>query len=198
MSEQGWAAWLPPTAQRELAREDALEAAEARRAEEERQAAAEAWHERNLAMYRAQAEARGEEITAIALAAGRVTGRPIAAVFADAQRAADAQDARDAARARREGDGGRLHIEVGDPVLHHGRGEVGWKIFHRARRFRAQVQARKALDAAEAAAAADFPLQRTVTLKPRPDPVVDGRLSQRSEPEPHLSFREGGRIMGIQ
>jgi hypothetical protein len=170
MSDQGWAAWLPPKAQREIAREDARETAEARRAEGERQAAAEEWRERNLAMAKADAEARGQEITAMQLATGQIRGRSLADIFADARRAADAQDARDAAQLRREGDGGRVHVEfVDDPVLHHGRGEVGLQLFNRARRFNDRIRARKALAAAEEREAIEIPLQRTVELKPRRD-----------------------------
>jgi hypothetical protein len=70
MSE--FAAWIPERAQRAQAAEDARERAEARRAEAERAEAAEDARERALGAYKAQAELRGEVVSALALATGEV------------------------------------------------------------------------------------------------------------------------------
>src|SRR5215831_18861949 len=125
--QTAWVAQLPPRMRAAIEREDAKEAIAARNEEQGRKARAEDWREANMALYRAQAEARGEDISAMALARGEVRGRSISDVLAAAVVAGDAQDRRDLARAGREGDG-RVHVEyVADPVLHHGRGETGMK-----------------------------------------------------------------------
>jgi hypothetical protein len=94
--------WLPVRVQRAMLSEDAHERAEAKRAEAERETAAEAAQDRALVLYRSQAEERGEFVTAMALATGQALGRTAADVLAGAEAAADREDARQAARDRRE------------------------------------------------------------------------------------------------
>jgi hypothetical protein len=93
--------WLPPRVQRAMAAEDAAERREAKRVEAEREMVRDAAHDRALALYRSQAEERGEVVSALAIARG-VGGRSLADVLGDAQAAADREDARQAARDRRE------------------------------------------------------------------------------------------------
>ena len=175
MSEQagGWGAQaFPPRAQRLLAQEAAAEAREVKRAEEERQATAEARRAQALELYGQQAALRGEDVSAFALATGQITGRSITDILTAARSAGDREDAVGAARASREADGARAHVFVGEPVLHHGRGEAGWAIFHRARRFRAEVRARKALEAAENAAMYDRAQPRAALVRDEGGGVV--------------------------
>jgi hypothetical protein len=178
--EAGWfAGQLPVRIAAALAKQDAKEALEARRAEEAREERAEEWAQRNMAMAREAAEARGELVSALDVATGHVTGRSIRDIFASAIAAADASDRVAAARASREGTG-RVHVEyVADPVLHTGRGEVGLAIFHRARHFADRVRARRAADAAEMDEANRIPLARPVQLnrerEPQAPAYLDGR-----------------------
>jgi hypothetical protein len=197
----GWvgAVQLPPRIARELAAEEARELREAKRAEEAREVAAEAWQARNLTLAREMAQARGEELGVLELAAGRACGRPISAVFADALRAADAQDARDTARLRREGNSPPVHIEVGEPVLHYSRGDVGLTLSRRARQFWRRVQARKALEAAENAALNDRALPRAALVRDQGGGVVYTGPSRRSdEEELRLAYRNNGHVVGWQ
>src|SRR5215468_8965915 len=109
MTEQaGWdvAGQLPPSIARRLAQADAQDAIAAREAEEARELRAESSRSANLALYREQAARRGEEISVLALAQGRVAGRTVGDILAAASAEADAQDARAAVRATREADGG--------------------------------------------------------------------------------------------
>jgi hypothetical protein len=85
-----------------IAREEAHERAEARRAEIERADEAEKRHESAVAAYKAAAESRGEVVSALAIARGEVGGRDIGDVLRDAIAASDRQDAMQAARERRE------------------------------------------------------------------------------------------------
>jgi hypothetical protein len=147
--------------------EDAREAVESRRAEDEREVRREQWREQNLAMAAAAAEDRGELVSAIALARGEVRGRSIQDVFAGALASMARQDAVDAARLHRDGHGEpeKLHVFVGEPVIHAARSEVGLKMFNRYRRWKDAQDKRRAAEEAEAHAAYEVPLQRTVTLR---------------------------------
>jgi hypothetical protein len=109
----GDAAWLPARVQRRIAAEEHAEAREARRSEAARVEAADAAREKSLGAYRAAAEARGETVSAMALATGEGIGRSMADVFADAIAAADHEDARQAAQARREAGLEPEHVVVG-------------------------------------------------------------------------------------
>jgi len=102
--------WLPDRSQRAMAAEDAHERAEARRAEIERQDREDKAHERALGAYRAAAEARGEFISAVQLAAGDGISRSIEDVFADARLASEREDGRAAARQRHQ-DGDVVFID---------------------------------------------------------------------------------------
>ena len=102
--------WLPAGVQRRMAVEEQAERREARAAELERAEQAEQAHDKALGAYRAAAEARGETVSALALATGQGIGRSIEDVFADARLAADREDGRAAARRRHE-DGDVVFID---------------------------------------------------------------------------------------
>ena len=113
----GWdEAGLPPRVARMVAQADAREAVEAKRAQAEREARNEAVHAEVVEFYRQQAEARGEDITALEVATGRVSGRSLADIFADAQQAGDFEDAVAAARAARETGSGPVPVFAGEPL----------------------------------------------------------------------------------
>jgi hypothetical protein len=182
----GWGtpAWLPPGVARRQAQEDAREALESKRAAAERELRAEQRHQRALGAYCEAAAARGEVVSVMDLAAGRVTGRTVQAVFAEALAASEVDDRRDALRLQREGAGAPVHIEVAEPVILQARSETGRRIFSRSRRFFDVLEARRQLAAAEAAARATrdhFPLAQTVTLRSREDadPVTDVTVPRR-------------------
>jgi hypothetical protein len=151
--------------------EEAHERVQAAAEEQARADRAEAWRDRNMAMAREQAEARGEVISAIALATGQVRGRTVQDIFRSAIEASARQDAVDAARLRRDGEGApeRLHVFVGEPVIHAARSERGLVMFNRFRRWKDAQDKRRAAEEAEAHAAYEVPLQRTVTLRSRDD-----------------------------
>jgi hypothetical protein len=79
-----FAGWIPERAARLQAAEDARERAEARRAEAERAEAAEDAQERALGAYKAQAELRGEAVSAMALATGHA-GRTVEDILSAAR-----------------------------------------------------------------------------------------------------------------
>jgi hypothetical protein len=107
------AMWLPPRVARLQEAEDARERRETRREEAERAEAAEAAADKSLSAYRLAAEARGESVSAVALATGEGIGRSMADVFADAVAAADHEDARQGAKAKREAGIEPDHVMVG-------------------------------------------------------------------------------------
>jgi hypothetical protein len=152
----GWGtpSWLPPGVVRRQAQEDAREALESKRAEAERELRAEERHSRALGAYCEAAAARGEIVSVMDLAAGRVTGRTVQAVLAEALAASEVDDRRDALRLARDGAGAPVHIEVGEPQLLAARSETGRRIFSRSRRFFGVLEARRRLKDAEAAARA--------------------------------------------
>jgi hypothetical protein len=153
----GWGspAWLPPGVARRQAQEAAREALESKRSAAERETRAEERHQRALGAYCEAAAARGEVVSVMDLAAGRVAGRTIQAVLAEALAASEVDDRRDALRLARDGAGAPVHIEVGEPqLLTAARSETGRKIATRARRFLDVLNARRNLAAAEAAARA--------------------------------------------
>jgi hypothetical protein len=113
MSDQEGFGWLPPSVARRMAAEEQRERREAREAERARQAHAEAAQDRAVALYAAQAQARGEDLGAMQLASGRGLGRTVEETLADAVAAADHQDAREGARAKREAGAELAHVEVG-------------------------------------------------------------------------------------
>jgi hypothetical protein len=171
MSEQaGWGAgpWLPPSAQRQLAREAAREALEAREAEADREDAAETRRAQALQMYRSQAELRGEDPPSVLeLAAGAAGGRSLGEIFAGAIAAADRQDARERARLAREDTAPLPHVFVGEAQLAQPtptRGAVGLQMFNRYRHWKDAVDARRRADELEARRD-DFPLARPVSLR---------------------------------
>jgi hypothetical protein len=112
----GPGSWLPAGVQRRLAVEEQAERREARNAEQEQAERAEQSHDKALNAYRAAADARGEVVSAMALATGQGIGRSIGDVFADARLAAEREDGRAAAKQRRE-DGEVVFIDR-EPVLH--------------------------------------------------------------------------------
>ena len=107
-------AFLPPRLQRVMAAADAAERAAERRAERARAERAEEWHNRNVAMYRSAAAARGEDVMAIEMMTGQDLGRSLADVLADFAAAADREDAR---AARRAGKAGVDHVFIGETVI---------------------------------------------------------------------------------
>ena len=188
----GWGAapsFLPPAVARRALRDDAREAVAAKQAEAERELLAEERHSRAMALYCQQAEVRGEEISALALATGQVRGRSVQDILAAASAAADRADVVTEARLHREGHGAPepLHVEFGEPVIQQARSETGRAIFHRARRFRAVLEARKALAEAERAAGATrdhFPLAQPITLRSAPASHLEARTERAGGPEP--------------
>lgn len=116
--------WLPPSVQRRIADEDARERAAGKREEAVRADVADQAHDRALSAYRAAAEARGEVVSAVALATGADMGRTVGDVFADALAAAEREDGRAAARQRHE-DGDTAFIG-GEPVIHGASRSDGW------------------------------------------------------------------------
>jgi hypothetical protein len=182
----GWGtpAWLPPGVVRRQAQEDAREALESKRAAAERELRTEERHQRALGAYCEAAAARGEVVSVMDLAAGRVTGRTVQAVLAEALAASEVDDRRDTLRLQREGAGAPVHVEVAEPVLLQARSETGRRIFSRSRRFFDVLEARRRLKDAEAAARAsvnDYGLVDGVTLRSREDddPVVVVSASRR-------------------
>ena len=198
----GWGVpgFLPPRVARRMLQDDAREALAARQAEQEREQRAEERHSRAMTLYREQAEARGEEFSALALATGQVRGRSVQDILAAASAAADRDDMITEARLHREGHGDPepLHVFVDEPVLA-GRSvtPTGRAIATRARRFRAVLDARRQLAAAERAAEAskhDHGLIPGVTQRTREDndPVVAISPSRRRGgpvPDNGLRFR---------
>ncbi len=138
MSETVLGQW-PARSLRWMEAEAAAERREARRAEAERQDRAEQAAETALAMYRSQAEARGEVVSAVALARGEIGGRTAAEVLADAQGAADREDARQAARDRRE----EVCFIDREPTIHTSRSD-GWE-YEFARQLRQAEDLHRAL-----------------------------------------------------
>jgi hypothetical protein len=106
--------FLPLATRKALQAEQAREHREAREAEAERELQIEARRSADLAMFRDQAEARGQHVSAMELATGQVAGRTIEDIFAEATVMADMADAREAARERRE-DGERLNFCFDSP-----------------------------------------------------------------------------------
>jgi hypothetical protein len=103
-----------------------------------------------------------------------------AAVAGDSQ----AEDLVTEARLRREGHGDPepLHVEFGEPVIQQARSETGLRMFHRARRFRAVLEARRQLEAAERAAEAsknDYGFVCEQRTREDADPVVAVSASRR-------------------
>jgi len=100
----GWdEAGLPPRVARMVAQADAREAVEAKRAQAEREARNEAVHAEVVEFYRQQAEARGEDITALEVATGRVSGRSLADISPTRSRPGISRT-----RSRRRGRPGKL------------------------------------------------------------------------------------------
>ena len=159
MSE-GWGspAWLPAAARRQQAHEAAQEAVAAKAAADEKSRLAEEWHQRNMALYAEQAGLRGQEVSVIDLAAGRVSGRSVGAILGEAYQASLRQDAADAVRVQRHGTGAPQATEVffGEPRLHQARSRAGRKMFNQTRRFAEWQQRKAAADAARKALDAEL------------------------------------------
>jgi hypothetical protein len=156
----GWGvpSFLPSNVARRMVHADAQEAIAAKQAEAERELLAEERHSRAMALYCQQAEVRGEEISALALATGQVRGRSVQDILTAASAAADRADVITEARLHREGHGDPepLHVEFGEPniIAPAARSATGRKIATRARRFWDVLDARRQLVAAERAAEA--------------------------------------------
>lgn len=153
----GWGSapgFLPPAVALRARQADAKEAVAARQAEDDAETHREELRQRHLGLYAQQAAARGELVSAVALATGQVPGRTVGEILAAGAAAGDREDLVTEARLHREGHGEPVHIEVGEPVIQQARSETGRKIFNRARRFRDMLEARRQLEAAEKAAAA--------------------------------------------
>jgi hypothetical protein len=207
----GWGAapgFLPPAVAMRMLRADAQDEIAAREAEAEREAHREELHQRHMALYQEQAAVRGELVSAVALATGKVPGRTVAEILAAGSAAGDREDLVVAARLHREGNGDPelLHVEVGEPTILHARSKTGWKIFNRARHFRDLLDARKALAEAEKAAERsrnDYGLVEGVTVRAKEDPVVVVSPNRRRSdsdwgPYDGPRFRDGGPIMGVR
>ena len=94
--------FLPPNVARRMARDDAREVREAKQAEAEREQLVEERHQRALSLAVAQAEGRGEYVSALEIATGQLGGRSFEDIFSAAVEAGDHQDQIAAARASRE------------------------------------------------------------------------------------------------
>jgi hypothetical protein len=116
----GSASWLPPSVQRRHHFDDAAEARATRAEERDRADRAEAAADRAVAAYRAAAEARGDSVSAMALATGEGIGRSLQDVLGDAIAAGDREDARSAARDRRQ-----EWLGAGEPSIGRSRDD-GW------------------------------------------------------------------------
>jgi hypothetical protein len=145
----GWGipGWLPPAVAARALRDDAREAIEARRAEAECERRTEERHSAAMALYREQAEARGEVLDVMAMARGEVRGRSLEDILAAAVAASGVEDRRAEMRAWQQGHGEpeRLHVEVGEPQLlaPAARSATGRKIATRARKFWDVLDARR-------------------------------------------------------
>lgn len=146
--------FLPLRTRRALQAEEIREHREAREAEAERERRAEAHRSANLAMFRDQAEARGQHISAMELATGQVAGRTIEDIFAGASAVADMADAREAARERRDS-GERLNLCFGETSRAKGaETPEGREILNTVRRYAALHQDSDVIDRAKIASAA--------------------------------------------
>lgn len=114
--------WLPDRVRRAQAIEAQREAREGRDAERARQERADTGHDRALAAYRAGADQRGEEVTAMALATGQDIGRTLGDVLGDAQLAAEREDGRATARERHQRDDVE-YIGGAEPRIHASRSD---------------------------------------------------------------------------
>jgi hypothetical protein len=188
----GTLSWLPASVLKAQAIEELGEAAEARRAETERENRAEDRRDRALASYRAMAMARGEDIPPLQLAAGVGLGRTIEDIFHSAVAMADHADAREAARLRIEGTGPPQHIEVGEPVIH--RTPEARKVASRSRRFNEWRAKRQAAEDARRALTTelDWGLAASQRKTPKQDPVIDGTVGRRAATrDDRVSYRAG-------
>jgi hypothetical protein len=173
----GWGvpSFLPPAVAARALRDDAREALEARRAEDERERRAEERHSAAMALYAQQAEARGEVLDVMAMARGEVRGRSVQDILAAAVAASEVEDRRAEMWAWQQGHGEpeRLHVDVGEPRLlaPAARSATAMAIFHRSRRFQDWLEKRKAAEAARRAVEAehDWGLVDNVTVRPRED-----------------------------
>jgi hypothetical protein len=115
----GAAAFLPPGVLRQQAIEDRQEAREAREAQRAREAAAEQAHDRAVAAFMAGAAARGEDVPAMAAAAGNI-GRTLAEVLSGAT-----SELADRIPAGERGPRDYELLGAGEPVIHASRSS-GW------------------------------------------------------------------------
>jgi hypothetical protein len=182
----GWGAapsFLPPAVARRALRDDAREAIEARRAEAEQEARREELRQRALSLYAEQATARGELVSAVALATGQVHGRSIAEILEAGRLAGEREDLVMTARLHREGHGDPepLHVEFGEPriLTPAARSSIGLRIFNRARRFGEAQRTRAAAEAAARASADDFGFVCERRPREDADPVVVVSASRR-------------------
>lgn len=192
--------WLPPTARRAAVAAELADQREDRAAAADRERLAEERHNRAMAAYRDSAEARGEVVDVIALAAGEVRGRSVHDVLAEALAASARDDARDARRVHRDGHGEpeRLHVDFGEPVIHQARSETGMRLFTRYRHWKDAQDAKRAAEAAAERSRDDRGLVDGVTVRSREEtsPVVAVPLAQRAEWETERAFR--GRMGGYR
>ena len=198
----GWGAapdFLPPSVARRALRDDAREAIAEKQAEAEREALAEERHSRAMTLYCQQAEARGEEISAVALATGKIRGRSVQDILTAAVAAADRADVITEARLHRDGHGDPepLHVEFGEPVI--AVSPVKRSILTRSRHWQEWQEKKKAAEAARRAVEADRDLGLVdgVTFRPRSEPPAvptagsdtSGRATIRFTADGGLRFR---------
>jgi hypothetical protein len=173
---------LPVRIAARMAQEDAHERVQADAEARGRHDRAEAWRDRNRALAAAAAEARGEIVSAMALAMGQVPGRTVQDIFRSALAASEREDAIAAARASREGTQ-PVHIEfIGDPIIHHAPvSPVKRAILNRSRRWTEYQERRRAAELAREALDEEnrVPLREAVQLnrerEPQPLILFDGR-----------------------
>jgi hypothetical protein len=117
----GWGvpSFLPQAVAMRMRQADAQEAVAAGEAEDEAETHREELRQRHLGLYAQQAAARGELVSAVALATGQVSGRTVADILAAGAAAGDREDLVTEARLRREGHGDPepLHVEFGEPTI---------------------------------------------------------------------------------
>jgi hypothetical protein len=177
--QDAWAPapWLPVRVRRQLVAADAREAVQEQRDVAGREARDEARRAGAVALYVEQAAARGEDVSALDVATGRVSGRGLDEIFGDALEAASRADAVSVARASREGTVPEpVHVFAGEPVIHQPaqqqRGAVALAMANMRRHFDDRRAARRRADQADERL--HWGLVDGVTPKPRRDPLIDG------------------------
>jgi hypothetical protein len=151
--------WLPRSTQKARRAEAAREYREARDAALDQEQRAEAKRSAAMALYAQQAEQRGEQVSAFALATGQVPGRSAAEVLAAAAVMADREDAREAWRERREA-GERLNFCFDSPPATRAESAEGREVKNVVRHYAALHQDSDVIDRARIASATRAALRR--------------------------------------